>query len=283
MNSASDASKPPRSSSHEDLRGRRIGVGRTAEIFEWPRNRVLKLYVRGYSPGATSRELRVARAARACGVSTPDVFDEVTVEGRHGVVFERVTGPTMLASVATGQMDLAAAASQFAELHAQIHARTANELPPFSEMLAFNIRRAEGLAPSLLDFALSRLPSSPSGCSVCHGDFHPDNVLMSERGAVAIDWMNGGAGDPAADVARTIFLMGHAHVPEHMPNRAEITDLRQRFLALYLERYCALTGVLMREVETWMPVIFAARFGESVPEERAHLTALLRRYHTSAT
>jgi len=123
----------------------------------------------------------------------------------------------------------------------------------------------------------------PSGRSVCHGDFHPDNILMSEWGPIAIDWMNGGAGDPAADVARTFFLLAHANVPEHMPNRAEITVLRQRFLALYLEDYCSITGVSMSDVEAWTPVILAARFGESVPEEHARLTALLERSRTTDT
>ena len=36
-----------------------------------------------------------------------------------------------------------------------------------------------------------------------HLDFHPDNVLLSGRGPVVIDWANARAGEPALDVAMT--------------------------------------------------------------------------------
>lgn len=36
-----------------------------------------------------------------------------------------------------------------------------------------------------------------------HRDLHPDNVLLSGRGPVVIDWTNARAGDPALDIAMT--------------------------------------------------------------------------------
>jgi aminoglycoside phosphotransferase (APT) family kinase protein len=36
-----------------------------------------------------------------------------------------------------------------------------------------------------------------------HLDLHSDNVLLSRRGPVVIDWTNARAGDPALDVALT--------------------------------------------------------------------------------
>ena len=41
------------------------------------------------------------------------------------------------------------------------------------------------------------------GERLLHLDFHPDNVLLSQRGPVVIDWTNARAGDPAFDVAMT--------------------------------------------------------------------------------
>jgi aminoglycoside phosphotransferase (APT) family kinase protein len=41
------------------------------------------------------------------------------------------------------------------------------------------------------------------GERLIHLDFHPDNVLLSQRGPVVIDWTNSRAGDPALDVALT--------------------------------------------------------------------------------
>ncbi|MGW1549107.1 aminoglycoside phosphotransferase family protein [Streptomyces sp. NPDC002346] len=48
---------------------------------------------------------------------------------------------------------------------------------------------------------------------VLHLDLHPDNVILTGRGPVVIDWSNAGAGDPAADVAMTMVTVGSADVP----------------------------------------------------------------------
>ena len=41
------------------------------------------------------------------------------------------------------------------------------------------------------------------GGRLLHVDLHPDNVLLSSRGPVVIDWANARAGNPAFDVAMT--------------------------------------------------------------------------------
>ncbi|KAA8746258.1 phosphotransferase family protein [Paenibacillus sp. UASWS1643] len=45
----------------------------------------------------------------------------------------------------------------------------------------------------------------PDQQQICHGDFHPDNVMLSEAGDQywVTDWMTGMSGDPAGDVARS--------------------------------------------------------------------------------
>ena len=43
---------------------------------------------------------------------------------------------------------------------------------------------------------------------VCHYDFHPVNVLVGPDGWVVIDWLTVAAGPPAADLARTLVLLG---------------------------------------------------------------------------
>lgn len=48
---------------------------------------------------------------------------------------------------------------------------------------------------------------------LCHGDFHPDNIIVNGNSMVAIDWDNATPGDPYLDVART-FLLLKSHAPE---------------------------------------------------------------------
>jgi aminoglycoside phosphotransferase (APT) family kinase protein len=52
-------------------------------------------------------------------------------------------------------------------------------------------------APDLLrTAALDRLRRLPAGDRLCHGDFHADNVVLTRRGAVVLDWMTAVRGHP---------------------------------------------------------------------------------------
>lgn len=44
------------------------------------------------------------------------------------------------------------------------------------------------------------------GDSLCHGDFHPGNILLSNGHTMVIDFMNVYHGDFLYDVARTVFF-----------------------------------------------------------------------------
>jgi tRNA A-37 threonylcarbamoyl transferase component Bud32 len=69
---------------------RLIGQGREAEIFELRDGRVLKLL---RTPGPIARlafEVAALVAARSAGVPVPQVYEEVSVDGRPGLVMERL-------------------------------------------------------------------------------------------------------------------------------------------------------------------------------------------------
>jgi Ser/Thr protein kinase RdoA (MazF antagonist) len=62
------------------------------------------------------------------------------------------------------------------------------------------IEWAEGSLPERIRRRIrERLDELPDEERVCHGDFHPDNVLLGEGGPVIIDWGPASAGHPLAD------------------------------------------------------------------------------------
>src|SRR5262249_20684815 len=44
---------------------------------------------------------------------------------------------------------------------------------------------------------------------ICHGDFHPLNVIVGDAGATVVDWTAARLGPPAFDVAFTALLLAH--------------------------------------------------------------------------
>jgi tRNA A-37 threonylcarbamoyl transferase component Bud32 len=132
-----------------------IASGRASEIVDLGDGRVLRRFKGGGDP---AREATIMEHARRYGFPVPRIFEVQ----EHGLVLERVDGPTMLADLRRRPWRSLRHARTLAELHAPLH-----EIPFDGERLL-------------------------------HLDLHPDNVLLSTRGPVVIDWTNARAGDPGS-------------------------------------------------------------------------------------
>jgi hypothetical protein len=74
--------------------GLKISHGREAEVYAWDGDAVLKLYRPGF--GGYVAEASVLAALDGRGVA-PALAGTVEIDGRHGLILERVDGSDMLA------------------------------------------------------------------------------------------------------------------------------------------------------------------------------------------
>ena len=102
-------------------------------------------------------------------------------------------------------------------------------------------------------------------------------MVLSRSGPTAIDWLGAGSGPPAADVARTLFLLRDGHIPPEMAplRRAMIGMLRRRFSGSYLDAYRRRRPLDLDEVVAWRFPILVARLDEGIEHERAHVRTLI--------
>jgi aminoglycoside phosphotransferase (APT) family kinase protein len=241
--------------------GRPIAVGRTAEVFAWSDGRVLKLYRPGMPEGIGHAEARAARVVDDAGLAAPRMFETTRVEGRLGLVYERVEGRSMLETFPGRPWRVGRLAGQFAALHAAMHDASGEGLPDLKGYLARMMELAgEALPADLRSAALERLRGLPDGGAILHGDMHPGNVLMGASGPMAIDWMTVTRGDPAADVARTLFLLREGDLPGEagVAQRAVVDLIRRWFAGSYLRAYLRLRRLDRVDVLAWYPVVLAA-------------------------
>jgi len=231
-----------------------LGRGFAADVYAWGADRVLKLYYAGKSRSAVGREYRVTRAVRAAGLPAPEAYEVIEVAGRWGIVLERVKGPSLFDAAQRRPWRMFAAVRQLAELHAQLHRCVAPaELPTQRERLAEAVEAAD-LPAAEKERAHRRLAELPDGTAVCHGDFHPGNVLLTARGPVVIDWDLAGRGHSPADVARTVRLVRNASLPPWTPRPFHwlLAATRARIERVYRERYFQLMPGTRAEVERWI-------------------------------
>lgn len=256
------------------MKGELIGRGRTAEIFAWGNRQALKLYYAGWSLSVVEAEADQSQRIYQAGLPAPTVESVITVEDRYGILYERVEGPTLLNQLGTRPWMVIRMAHLLAELHVQVHSLRVSGLPSQRERLEKKIRVARSLPENVAQAALDRLANLPDGDAVCHGDFHPDNIVLSPRGPVIIDWPEATSGDPLADVARTSLLFRLAALPPHTPGRRLIEIGRVLFHRLYLRRYFQLWPASRDKMSVWQLPIAAARLGEGLVEEEARLLAM---------
>src|SRR5687767_6388770 len=238
-----------------------IGKGLTAQVYAWGDGRVLKHFESWRPAEKVEKEFRITRAVHAAGLPTPAAYEMIEVEGRKGIVFERINGPSMFEQVTARPWKLFAAARRLAELHAQLHAVKAPiELPTMREQIAGWIDAAAELPDAEKEQLRKRLAALPDGDALCHGDFHPANILQSSGGPVIIDWSAASRGHPLGDVARTSHLFTFAELPEESPRFIKwlFGITRAALHRTYLKRYFQLRGGSSYELEVWRHVQKAA-------------------------
>jgi Ser/Thr protein kinase RdoA (MazF antagonist) len=244
-----------------------LARGRTADVFAWDPGQVLKLFHNWFPFGDIEYEQRIGRAVHASGVSAPALIGEIVqVEGRNGLIYERIEGRSMLEVVASQPWNVFALAKRFAALHAQMHEHVFTaDVPAQRSKFEYRIQHAEALPASLRAALLERLVSLPDGERICHGDFHPANVLVTPAGEVVIDWIDASRGNPLADVARaTIILLGAAESGQ-IRNPFEKAFIRV-FHSAYLNQYFHLRPGGEEEYHRWLPIVAAVRLSEGIKE-----------------
>jgi len=256
-------------------KGPMIARGRTAEIFAWGDNQVLKLFLDRLPAADAEHEARLTRVVHEAGLPVPAVEGIVEVNGRSGIVFERVDGPSMLELLTSKPWKIPQFARTLAELQTALHSCEVPELPSLRRRLEEKIRAVALLPTKTKEAVLEVLAQLPDGRAVCHGDFHPDQIIMSARGPIIIDWTDATQGNPLADVARTCLLLRMAALLPSTPRRWLIDSARALFHSIYLRRYLRLRPASRQQIDAWLLPVAAARLSEDIPEEEPRLLALV--------
>jgi tRNA A-37 threonylcarbamoyl transferase component Bud32 len=214
------------------------------------------------------------------GIATvPAVYEITQYNGRSGIVMERVIGPDLLSDVGRRPWRVLNAASMTGRVHAELNRV---EAPPslrsLRDWIRVRITKSNLVPPDFADRALRELDSLPDGDSLCHGDFHPGNILITATGPVVIDWVNATRGDSHSDFARTSLMMRIGALPPGSPRLIVATHRLGRglFVRGYDRAYrrsCTMDRVL---ADRWRLVRAVDRLVDDIAEERRPLLDFVR-------
>lgn len=261
----------------------KINAGRTAAIFKYNSTQVLKLYRNTFPKEAIEKEFQIGLYLNRLGIEAPKTYATRDYEGSKGIVFEYIPGPSMLQHLAKKPWKLFSGAVLMARLHRNMHTTpipAGSEIPMLNKSLADKISKVALLNATEKASIISHLSSLKQGSVICHGDFHPDNIIMSKGGLVTVDWLTATIGNPMADVAQTWLLLTMGTLPENKTVFEILLAkyLREIFCSCYVSEYRRLSNFDSNEFEAWKLPVAAARLLENVSgQENQNLLKFIKR------
>jgi aminoglycoside phosphotransferase (APT) family kinase protein len=217
----------------------------------------------------------MTRAAFAAGAPAPEVFGEVTLEGRFGIVLSRFDGPPLIQLSRTGAMTSQRVGAILATLATTIH-----KMPPptgaisLRDFMEGSLRGSGGTLPEHIATGILALIERLSPEDVlCHGDLHAGNVIMTADGPRLIDWLGMVRAPAAFDIAGCHIL----HT-ELAPDVVDDPKRPRAVNATVQSEYARLAGIspaaLIAATEPYLPIarVFALLGPVPGPALRTRLT-----------
>jgi serine/threonine protein kinase len=263
--------------------GRFIAAGRTADVYEWGANSVLKLFRESVDLATIKHEHRSSVAVYKAGAPAPEPGELVSMGARYGIEYERIEGVPLSHAIGSDPSKLIYYADLMADTHLRVNSiENVEGLSARHAILAIRLRDETVLDAEAKRCVLNRLHELGTGTNLCHGDFHPENILLRDNKVTVLDWTVASSGDALSDLAQTVLIL--SGYVEAVRSRSTEAVLHQ-FIQRYLLRRQESSHILAGNYRDWIPVLAAARLSDGIEEQKEWLVdqarSLLSQNHTS--
>ncbi len=220
----------------------------------------IKVFDEGYSKADVLNEALNQARVEETGLNMTKISEVSKIDGKWAITYQYIPGKTLAELMEEAQGDEAKMNEYlelFVNLQMEVHSKTAPLLTKLKDKMNRKISISDVDATTRYELH-TRLEGMPKHNKVCHGDFNPSNIIITEDGTpYIIDWAHATQGNASADVARTylLFCLGGAR---------EIADK-------YLDLFCEKSNTQKKYVQKWMPIVAASQSVKGNKEEREFL------------
>lgn len=223
---------------------RLIAVRNTKTVYR-DGNRCIKVFYQCHSKADILNEALNQARMEETGIKVPKIIEVTTIDGKWAIVSEYIKGKTMAQLIQEHPEEKASYLAHLVQLQLSVLSETCNGLNDLKSKLRFGITKAS-LDAAVKERLLSRLDAMPEQNHICHGDFFPSNIIISEDDTpYIIDWSHAARGSACADAAQTYLSFRLADDCEAAEN--------------YIKHFCETAGMEMQAVREWIPMVAASR------------------------
>ena len=216
--------------------------------------RCIKVFNADFSKADVLNEALNQARIESTGLNIPKILEVTTIDGKWAIVSEFIKGKTLAQIMEENPEKKNEYIELLVDLQMNVHSKTCPLLNKLKDKMNRKISETTLDATTRYDLH-TRLESMPKHNKVCHGDFNPSNIIITEDGTPYIlDWSHATQGNASADVARTYLLFWLAGDEEG----AEF----------YLNTFCKKSDTAKQYVQKWMPIVAASQSVKGNEKER---------------
>ena len=220
-------------------------------------DRCIKVFDENYSKADVLNEALNQARVEETGLKMNKIIEVTKVDGKWAIVSDYISGKTLAELMKENPEKLDEYIQLFVELQMQVHSMEMPMLSRLKDKMSRKIKLTDLDATTRYELH-TRLESMPKHKKVCHGDFNPTNIIISEDGTPYIlDWAHATQGNASADVARTYLLF-------KLAGDDEIADK-------YLNLFCKMSNTAKQYIQKWMPIVAASQSVKGKSDERQFL------------
>lgn len=220
-------------------------------------DRVIKVFENGYSKADILNEALNQARIEETGLNIPKILGVSTENGKWAIISEYIKGKTLARLMTENPDKFDEYLERFVDIQMEIHSKKAPLLTKLKDKMNRKINQADIDATTRYDLH-TRLEGMPRHNKVCHGDFNPSNIIITDDGTpYIIDWAHATQGNASADVARTYLLFW--------------LDGNIEGAKKYMELFCKKSDTARQYIEKWLPIVAASQSVKGNAEEREFL------------
>ena len=264
--------------------GKRIGLGRSSEVYEYGADKILKLYLKEHPYDIVKWEYDKLSDAKNHNVPVPAVYELIEYNGRFGIVMERIYGESLWGimtehivkmggenRISNGVSDLITdSIKRTAHALYSVHSVKADLMDSSHAIYTRAVHYNKHITDNEKRTVLNILDSLPKSTAVCHGDPNPGNILISVDKTAFIDWMFVGTGNPMYDIAEYIITTRYLYL-----NPTEINPRIIKFMGKYSEEminiffteYTSISGLEITDTDKWLIPLLVNRLNGGGSDE----------------
>ena len=217
----------------------------------------MKVFDASYSKADVLSEALNQARVEETGLNIPKVHEVTLMDGKWTIVTDYIKGKTLSQLMLENPEKKDEYLEFFVNLQIEVQSKRCPLLTKLRDKMSRKISQTDFDATTRYEL-YTRLDDMPKHSKLCHGDFNPSNIIISDGGAPYIlDWSHATQGNGSADAARTYLLFWLS---------GDINGAEK-----YLDLFCSKSNTEKKYVQKWMPIVAASQTVKGNEKEREFL------------